>query len=819
MLETGKTAQASQRLRPAFTPLLPGVLVTAATIVGVELFNQQFFPIPNPAPIYMTAVVFAACTGGLRVGLFSALLTLLYAAYTLSSQTGIFQYTRDNSVRITVLLLTTPLVVLMVGLLQRQARLHAQLQNNSRALKQSKEWLATTLQSIGDAVITTDTQGCITFMNPIAERLTGWSEEEACENSIEVVFRLIDERTRKDIPNPVHRVLATGQATGLDNHTLLLARGGTAVPIEASGTPICEGGVPSNDPCPIIGVVLVFRDTCERRKAEEAMQRSEERYHSLVDATAQIIWTTPPAGVVTDMPSWREYTGQTLEQVRGWGWLEAIHPDDRARTTEIWQKAVASTSVYETEYRIRRRDGEYLPFAVRGVPVLEAGGSVREWVGTCTNISKRKRAEEKLRSALIEKERTATELSGVLTQIAEGVVITDAQGNITFANEIARQLYGVDSLQHCDGDINITEYSKGHDLLTLEGEPHPAEELPLARAVFHGETVMGKEMMVQRPDGTRIVIQGNAVPLIGEDGTRLGAVLTVRDVTAQREVMQELVRVNRMKDEFLAILSHELRTPLTPILGWASLLRQTNGENPEVMAQAAEAIERNAEIQKRLIDDLLDTTRMISGKFSIESKPANLNEIIAATIESAEHACEGRGIRLEHQLDERLPQIEVDPVRMQQVLWNLLSNSLKFSKDGDTIRIGSRRLDNFVVDNTTNNRARTATSWAEVELSDQGQGIAPEILPHVFELFRQGDSSYTRRHGGLGLGLAITRSLIEMHGGHIEAHSAGTGHGTRFVFRLPISKPAETELLEDEYSKAEHSTAGGTDVVSSASGT
>jgi signal transduction histidine kinase len=157
---------------------------------------------------------------------------------------------------------------------------------------------------------------------------------------------------------------------------------------------------------------------------------------------------------------------------------------------------------------------------------------------------------------------------------------------------------------------------------------------------------------------------------------------------------------------------------------------------------------------------------MMSGKFSIEPKPANLNEIITATVESAEHACESRGIRIEHQLEEHLPQVEVDPVRMQQVLWNLLSNAIKFSHDGGTIRVWSRSRAGDV-------------PHVEVEVADEGQGIAPEMLPHVFDLFRQGDSSYTRRHGGLGLGLAITRSLIEMHGGSIEASSAGLDQGTK----------------------------------------
>jgi PAS domain S-box-containing protein len=339
-------------------------------------------------------------------------------------------------VRVTVLSLTMPLVVLMVGLLQGQARMHAQrmnaqIQNNSRALRQSKEWLATTLQSIGDAVITTDTDGNITFMNPMAEQLTGWTEEEACEKSIETVFRVVDERTQQPLENLVQRVLATGAPVDVKQDACCWRATVARCSLRLCGTPICEGSQPDAEPCPVIGVVLVFRDTRERRQAEETIRRNEERYHSLVAATAQIIWTTPPAGGVTDMPMWRDYTGQTIEQVQGFGWLDAIHPDDRAHTTEAWKLALATQSVYETEYRIRRSDGEYLPFRVRGVPVLEADGSIREWVGTCTDISRRRRAEERLQSAITEKERTATELSGVLAQIAEGVVITDDQGNIT----------------------------------------------------------------------------------------------------------------------------------------------------------------------------------------------------------------------------------------------------------------------------------------------------------------------------------------------------------------------------------------------------
>jgi signal transduction histidine kinase len=330
-----------------------------------------------------------------------------------------------------------------------------------------------------------------------------------------------------------------------------------------------------------------------------------------------------------------------------------------------------------------------------------------------------------------------------------------------------------------EAGATIFDYAAPCQWKTLDGEPCPPKELPLARAVLRQEVVTGVELIVVRPDGSELVVQDNAAPVTAPDGSFLGAVLTVRDVTAQRQLMTELVRVNRMKDEFLAILSHELRTPLTPILGWASLLRQTKGRNEEILDQAAEAIERNAETQKRLIEDLLDTTRMISGKLSIEVRPANLNDLIALTVASAERAVIGRDIRIEAELDERLPQLDIDEVRMQQVLWNLLSNAIKFSHDGGTIQVRSR---------LAGGQSDHAPTHAEVEVRDQGQGIVPDVLPHIFELFRQGDSSYTRRHGGLGLGLAITRSLVEMHGGTIEAKSAGEECGTQFLIRLPLPR-------------------------------
>jgi signal transduction histidine kinase/ActR/RegA family two-component response regulator len=231
---------------------------------------------------------------------------------------------------------------------------------------------------------------------------------------------------------------------------------------------------------------------------------------------------------------------------------------------------------------------------------------------------------------------------------------------------------------------------------------------------------------------------------------------------------------SRMKDEFLATLSHELRTPMTPILGWAQILRRIAGDNPKVL-QAAEIIERNAVVQTRIIDDLLDMSRIVSGKIRLELHAYELQAVVDAATEAVRAAADARGIALEQVIDPGLPVLRGDPQRIQQVLWNLLSNAIKFTGNGGRVRISARRLQSRLL----------------VVVSDTGLGIAPEFLPHVFERFRQADSSATRNHGGLGLGLAIVKQIVELHGGTVEVASAGVGQGATFSILLPLGQDPE----------------------------
>jgi signal transduction histidine kinase/CheY-like chemotaxis protein len=239
---------------------------------------------------------------------------------------------------------------------------------------------------------------------------------------------------------------------------------------------------------------------------------------------------------------------------------------------------------------------------------------------------------------------------------------------------------------------------------------------------------------------------------------------------------REAQEANRLKDEFLSTLSHELRTPLNAVFGWARILRLRQLDSST--AHAVEVIERNAEAQIRLIEDVLDVSRIITGKMALSMDSVDIATILGATIDAVRPALQAKGVRLETDLGHEVPSVFADPHRLQQVFWNVLSNAVKFTAAGGLISITLRK----------------ANACAEVQIADTGVGIRRDVLPFVFDRFRQADSSLTRRHGGLGLGLAIVRHLVELHGGTVEADSPGEGHGATFTVRLPIDRRTRASM-------------------------
>jgi len=257
-------------------------------------------------------------------------------------------------------------------------------------------------------------------------------------------------------------------------------------------------------------------------------------------------------------------------------------------------------------------------------------------------------------------------------------------------------------------------------------------------------------------------------------------------LVSERAARSEAERATRLKDEFVATLSHELRTPLNAIVGWASILRADR--RGETITQGVEVIERNAKLQAQMIEELLDMSRIISGKLLFELKPTDVAELVEAAVAAVRPTADAKGVLLNTTVS-RCRNVNADAARLQQVTWNLLTNALKFTPRGGRVNIALREIEGQV----------------EMTVSDTGQGIKPEFLPFVFDRFRQADASTTRRHGGLGLGLSIVKSLVELHGGSVEVDSPGEGRGATFTVRLPIPTLPQ-EVLASPPEPQSHST-------------
>ncbi|MDC3962114.1 response regulator [Polyangium jinanense] len=389
--------------------------------------------------------------------------------------------------------------------------------------------------------------------------------------------------------------------------------------------------------------------------------------------------------------------------------------------------------------------------------------------------AERRRAEDALRESQHLLQAIADNSTAVL-------YVKDLEGRYLMVNRRFKELFHVTEqslLGKTDYDLFTTEYADAFRAFDL-------------RVAAAGK-VLEREEIVPQDDGVHTYISIKC-PLFDESGRTYAVCGISTDISertrtaAERERLlsreqaarAELERTGRLKDEFLALLSHELRTPLTAILGWSQLLL-TRGPSDEIQRRGLGTIERNARTQAKLIDDLLDMSRIISGRLSLEMEVVDLAEMLETMLVSAEPAAKTKGIRLELNIASAGELVMGDPNRLQQIVWNLLSNSMKFTPQGGQVKVSLRR----------------EGSYAHLAVSDTGIGIDPNFLPYVFEQFRQEDASTTREHGGLGLGLSIVQHLVELHGGTVEAQSAGKDQGASFTVRLPLeAKHAEVLVGE-----------------------
>jgi len=379
-------------------------------------------------------------------------------------------------------------------------------------------------------------------------------------------------------------------------------------------------------------------------------------------------------------------------------------------------------------------------------------------------------------------------LSAIIESAEDAVISKTLEGVITTWNKGAERVFGY-----------TAEEAVGQPVTILIPEDHIDEEPAILARIRAGERIEHYETVRVRKDGTRIDISLTVSPIRAADGTIIGASKVARDISPRKRAEAERDRLleserrarreaeeashraeeaSRLRDEFLATLSHELRTPLTAILGWAHMLRAGQLNVPDV-SRVYETIERNARAQAQLVDDLLDVSRIITGKLQLDVRAVDPTVFIESAVESVRPAADAKGVGICKVIDKGLASVSGDPRRLQQVVWNLLSNAIKFTPAGGRIEIKLGR----------------AGSGVEISVGDTGVGIAPEFLPHVFDRFRQADQRITRQHGGLGLGLSIVRHLVEMHGGTVRAESAGEGKGSTFTVLLP-ALPVKSESAE-----------------------
>jgi two-component system CheB/CheR fusion protein len=523
----------------------------------------------------------------------------------------------------------------------------------------------------------------------------------------------------------------------------------------------------------IAGTVLTFVDITEGKRAEAALRASETRFRAVANLVPDLLWSGDKNGQwIWCNERWIQYTGLTLEQSLGSGWLNAVHPQDR-EATRLAFETLPTRETLQHEHRIRAADGSSGWFLIRAQPVHSASGEIGQWFGAATNIDDYKRSQAALAAS---EER----LRLVLENAREFAIFSmDLSRRVTSWNQGAQNLLGYSEAEIIGepADVIFSEEDRA------AGTPNAEAEQALAEGRATGEGWR------RRKDGSRFWGRGAMMAMHDGAGKVIGLVKILRDETvaqnaraALEKSRQELIAAlqtaeqarleaeaaGQAKDRFLAVLSHELRTPLTPVLMGVRVL-QLNRDLPPNALEALEMIARNVQLEARFIDDLLDISRLSHGKLEIAREPVDIHEIIRSAIEISQSELEEKKQTIDVHLDAAHHQCAGDSMRLHQVFWNLVKNASKFSGETGRICVSTRDEPGLVV----------------IEISDSGIGIRPESLERIFDAFAQEARSSSRKTGGLGLGLAIARAVAQAHGGDIAAASPGLNKGATFTVTLP----------------------------------
>ncbi|HEV2864536.1 MAG TPA: PAS domain S-box protein [Pyrinomonadaceae bacterium] len=601
------------------------------------------------------------------------------------------------------------------------------------------------------AVFMTDPEGRVLSWNPGVESLLGYAEGEWVGRDASIIFTPED-REQGEHLSEMETALREGRAEDKRWH---LHRDGSRFWADGFLMLLKDGRGEAR------GFAKILRDDTEAKLTEERLRESEERFQRVVELSPDAI-AVHAEGVVLFINT----TGAKLlraegpEQIVGKPIAGLIHPDYHEIIRGRIEKASRGEASPPAEIKFVRLDGTELYGELASAPLLYQGRPALQAV--VRDLTRRKQAEQTLRES-------EKRFRLIFNQQFQFMAILSPEGVLLDVNELPLRAAGVTREQVLGRLFWETPWWEGLPEMQAGWPARLAEAARSDGPVFTVD-------LYRAADGTRIA-DASVTAVRDSDGRVEFFIVQASDITERKRAEEERERLlreaqeaNRLKDEFLATVSHELRTPLTAILGWAHLLRG-GGLKAGAVSKALETIERNARSQSQLIDDLLDVSRIVTGKLRLDVVPVSPSTFIDAAVEAVRPAAEAKGVRLQKLIDTGVQTVMVDPARLQQVVWNLLTNAVKFTPRGGLVQMRLERVN----------------SQVEMSVTDTGAGIDPEFLPHVFERFRQADQRTTRQHGGLGLGLAIVRHLVELHGGTVRADSGGEGAGSTFTVSLPVA--------------------------------
>ncbi len=641
------------------------------------------------------------------------------------------------------------LLALCFGLLSREM---SQRKRAQAALAKSEMWYSTTLGSVGDAVIATDMNGAVSFMNSVAESLTGWGLGEAQGKSMDLVFDIVNQETRRPVENPVKKVFREGKVVGLADHTLLISKNGTEFDIEDSAAPIVTGAGEG------LGVVLVFRDITDRKRAEESLRVSQQQYRLLFESNPHPTWVydlETLAIVDVNEAALRNY-GYTREEFLALT-IRDIRPIEDVPAV-LQSVARSGTSSEDTgTWRHRTGDGTLLDVEITSHPLVYGMRDSRLVVAT--DITKRKQAQDALRQS---EERFRLMMESV---VEYAILMLDPNGHVVSWNAGAERIKGYRT-EEIVGK-HFSQFYTPEDIASGK----PSHELEVATA----EGQCQDEGWRVRKDGSKFWANVLITALRDDSGALRGFAKVSRDLTAQKLVTDALKQAkeaaeqsNKFKDQFLSTMSHELRTPLNAVLGFSDLLGEERyGSLNERQLRYVTHIHTGGEHLLRLINDILDLSKIEAGRLELAIENVPVERTIREVLDALRPLADKKSQTLSHEADPTIA-VRADSSRLRQVLINLVGNAIKFTPAGGRIELRGRRVDGKV----------------RLQVSDNGPGIPLEEKKRIFEAFHRLSQAGNTQEG-TGLGLAITQRLVELHGAELELESQ-PGQGSCFYFSLPF---------------------------------